>query len=340
MSIKLKEISEQLGISVSTISRVVNNKDRVSDKTREIVLSALREHDYRPNEMARVLRGKHSQTIGVVVSDIANIFFARLVKGAENAAMRRGYNILVSNTDGDPARESGSVDLLVSKNVTGIIMAAASFETDIEEKLAEHKLPYIYIDNLPKSQNEFTSVAIDNTQAAFELNNYLIERGHKHIGILAGKQTESSGAQRLEGWLQSMRRHGLEINENQIVESDFTIEAGVAGAEKLLANKIRPTAILAANNHLAHGAMLTLRQHGFSVPEDMSLAAFDAVDETNLIVPKITSVFQPVYEFGRIAVELCLKQASQQGAIHHERVVEKHTFIEGDSVALRAEGKA
>lgn len=333
MSSKLKDVAQQLGVSVSTVSRVVNGKDRVSDSTREAVLTALRELDYRPNEMARVLRGKHSRTIGVVVSDISNIFFARLVKGAENAAMQKGYNILVCNTDGDPRREADGVELLVSKNVSGIIMAAASFETDVEKEPAKRRIPYIYIDNMPKRRNDFTSVSIDNRRAAFELNEYLTARGHRRIAILAGKQSESSGAQRLAGWRDSMLGAGLEIDADIVVESDFTLAAGIEGTERLLAAKNRPTAIFAANNNLAYGALLALRRHGFSVPGDISVVAFDAADEADLIVPRITSVLQPVDDFGRIAVELCLKQSAQKEKIRHESAVQPYRFVAGDSVA-------
>ena len=150
----LKEIAEYLGISVSTVSRVVNGKDRVNSVTREKINEALEKFDYHPNDMARVLRGKKSNTIGIVVSDISNNFFAKLIKGAESVAMHKGYNILVCNTDSDPTKERECVKLLKSKQVSGIIMASVGFDTTFEESSAESGLPFVYVDNLPTHTKE------------------------------------------------------------------------------------------------------------------------------------------------------------------------------------------
>ena len=333
MPASIKDIAQQAGVSTSTVSRVINGKDRVSADTRERVNVALNEHDYKPNEMARVLRGKRSKTIGAVVSDISNNFFARIIKGAENAAREKGYNILICNTDSDPSMEKENVDLLLSKHVSGIIMASVSFKSTFEEQENRGGVPFVYIDNLPKHTADYTSVSINNVLAAQQLTEHLISRGHKNIAILAGSLEESSGMERLEGWKKAMAGHSLPTLDCWITSGAFTIESGFRCTEELLVQKTRPTAILATNNFLAFGAVLALRRYGYNVPDDVSLAAFDINDETQLIVPKITSMNQPVIEFGQTAVELCLRQVQQNGRRQYEQITMPHVFVEGESVA-------
>ena len=328
ISSSIKEIAEYAGVSVSTVSRVINGKDRVRDKTREKINEALVRFDYKPNEMARVLRGKKSNTLGVVVSDISNNFFAKLIKGAEIAAMREGYNILVCNTDSDYVKERGCIELLLSKHVSGIIVASVGFDNENHNE----EVPFIYIDNLPRHLNDFNSVSIDNFLASRQLTEYLISHGHRNIAILAGALTESTGQDRLAGWKIAMSEKGLQVNENWILSGSFTIESGYRCMEKLLAQKVRPTAVLAANNTIAYGAMLALRQNGYDVPGDVSIVAFDADDETRLITPKLTTINQPVQEFGKVAVDICLHRIGQEGQTRYEQMVLPYKLIEGDSV--------
>ena len=331
MPASLKEIAEHIGVSVSTVSRVINGKDRVSPETRNKITSVLEKYDYKPNEMARVLRGKRSNTIGIIVSDISNNFFSKLIKGAEKTAMQWDYNILVCNTDSDPDREQKCVELLLSKRVASIIIASVSL-TAIENQSYANGTPFVFIDNLPERSEDYFSVSIDNVLASLQLTEFLISKGHKHIAILAGSQAESTGRERLEGWKRAMTQNGLSISEQWISTGAFTIEAGYKCMTNLLAAKTRPTAVLSANNSLAYGAMLVLRQHGYSIPGDISIAAFDVDDETQLITPKFTTMNQPVLEYGRVAVEICLREAEHKNNNSQKRVILPHEFIEGESV--------
>ena len=326
----IREIAEYAGVSVSTVSRVINGKDRVSGETRDKVNKALETLDYKPNEMARVLRGKKSNTIGIVVSDISNNFFAKLIKGAERAAMAKGYNILVCSTNSDCAKELECIELLISKQVSGIIVASVGSGLESHQD----EIPIVYIDNLPRHTKEFNSVSIDNVLASRRLTEYLIAQGHKDIAILAGNLMESTAEDRLSGWKKAMSSEGLEIHEHWTLTGEFTIESGYQCMEKLLAQKVRPTAVLAANNTIAYGAMLALRQNGYDVPGDVSIAAFDADDETRLITPKLTTINQPVQEFGKVAVDICLHHIGKEGQSHCQQVVLPYELIEGDSVKL------
>jgi len=339
ISASIREIAEYAGVSVSTVSRVINGMDRVSGETREKVTKALEFLDYKPNEMARVLRGKRSNTIGIVVSDISNNFFAKFIKGAENAAMAEGYNILVCNTDSDYVKERECIALLLSKQVSGIVLASVDFESGPVCSTVpggrKEDVPFVYIDNLPGHLQEYNSVSIDNALASRQLTQYLISCGHKDIAILAGAVMESTGRDRLCGWKEAMAESGLEAQDNWAIPGAFTLESGICCMEQLLAKKNKPTAVIAANNTIAYGAMLALRQSGYDVPGDISLAAFDVDDETRLISPKITTMNQPVQNFGREAIDICLGLMCDDESNEHKRsqqIILPHDFIEGESV--------
>jgi len=333
MTINIKELADQIGVSVSTISRVINGKDRVKTETRAKVTAALEQSGYKPNEIARVLRGKRSNTIGIVVSDISNIFFARIIKGVENEAMANGFDTLVCNSESDPDRERKNVEVLLSKHVSGIVMASVNYETTFECSILNADTPFVFIDNLPKYTEDFNSVSIDNAQAARQLTNYLITHGHTKIALLTGSLAESSGLERLKGWMDAMNSNGLDMPEHWMTTGSFSIDSGFRRMEQLLASKTRPTAVLASNNNIAYGAMLALRQHGYEVPSDFSLAAFDADDETRLIVPKLTTINQPSMEYGRIAVGLCLQQLRNMQEGSFKQQVLPFDLVEGESVA-------
>ena len=337
MSVSLKTIAQELGVSVSTVSRVVNGKDRVDGNTRTRVEAALKAHDYQPTQMARTLRGKSSRTFGVLVSDISNLLFSRLIKGVEQAAMDRGYDVIVVNTDGDPGRVKRGVSLLLDKQVSGIIMASGGFDQQVEKKVREQGIPLVFIDTTPVRAGNFSSVSIDNVLAAEELTKLLIENGHSKIAVLAGPQNESTSIGRLRGFQKALEANGIQIPGHWIVKGEFGVEAGMAAAQTLLSERMRPTAVIAVSNSLAYGAMHALRRHGYQVPADISLASFDVIDDSYLIQPVFTTVNQPVLQYGTEAVRLCLRQRSQTAKAPYEQMVLPHRLIKGETVGPVAE---
>ncbi|RKL63293.1 LacI family transcriptional regulator [Thermoanaerobacteraceae bacterium SP2] len=320
--VKLKDIAEHLNVSVSTVSRVVNNKDRVDPKTREKILKALKEFNYKPNEVARNLKKKTSKTIGIIVPDISNFFFAMVIKGAEGVARQNGYSILLCNSDEDIITEEHYAQLLLQKQISGLIIGSVGGNIDIIFKqYIKSKIPVVFIDNLPKIKDNFDFVTIDNIKASYDLTNHLINLGHKNIAIITGRLDETTAYERLKGWEKSLKEHNIPVKKEWIGIGDFKQESGYKIMEGFLKMNEIPTAVFAANNHLAYGAMRAIIDAGLKVPDDIAMVCFDAIDPTGLIKPQITSIVQPAEEIGKIAAEIIMRKTHDSNLKIFEKVI-------------------
>jgi DNA-binding LacI/PurR family transcriptional regulator len=308
MSVKLVDIAKHLNISVSTVSRVLNGKDRVSDETREKVLKAIKEFNYKPNEIARSLRNRSSKTIGVIVPDISNEFFALLMKGAEAVSKDNGYLVILCNTDYDEAMEKEYLNMLAQKQVDGIIIATVCKDDEYFERILDSSIPTVFVDNLPSVKRNYNYVTIDNEKAGYDLTKYLIELGYKDIAVITGKLQETSATERLEGWKKAMADSELKVNNDFIGVGDFRIESGYTIMKKMLESDKKPQALLAANNNIAYGAVKAIREKGLRVHEDIYVVCFDATDNTGLMSIKLPSMVQPAEKIGKIALETIMKR--------------------------------
>ena len=329
MPVSLKDVAEALGLSVATVSRALNNQGRISSKTRARVLKAVEQMDYRPNEAARALREKNSHTIGIIVPDIGNEFFARLIKGAEQAAWRAGYALLVMSSNDEVERERQTLRYMLDKRVSGIVLASIDPQCPQFEVSVQYGVPVAFVDNLPEINASFDSVAVDNRLLAYQLVKKLIELGHRRIAMFNYSLSETSAAERQAGYLQALEEAGLTPS----------VRGGLPGREQareamrqMIGSDERPTAVFAANNHLAYGAMDALRAAGLSVPEDMSLCCFDAMDSTGLMLPQLTSINQPAERFGAVAVGILLRKLNAPEEGVYERLILEPEMQWGGSV--------
>ncbi|NLB43076.1 MAG: LacI family transcriptional regulator [Clostridiales bacterium] len=312
MTVKLADIAKHLGISVSTVSRVINEKDRVSDDTRRRVQEAVEELNYRPNEIARSLRKRNSMTIGVIVPDLSNNFFNLLTKGATMVAKDNNYLTILCNSDYDQKMEQDYMNLLIQKQVDGVILATVSKEKKYFQNIINRRHPVVFVDNLPDEELKYNYVTIDNEKASYDLTNHMIQRGYKEIAILTGNLHETSAVKRLQGWKNAMTSHGLSINEKLIGIGDFQIESGYKMMMAMLNRKKRPHALLAANNYLAYGAIKAAQAKGLSVPGDLYVVCFDAVDNTGLMNIKIPSIIQPAQKIGEVAADTLINRTKNK----------------------------
>lgn len=326
MSANLKDIARYLNISVSTVSRVINNKDRISPETREKVLKALKELQYRPNEAARNLKSRSATAIGVIVPDISNSFYSTVIKGIEGVARENGFSIILCNSDEDAERQEEYTELLLQKQIAGLIIATVGSNIDFFKKYSEQGIPVNFIDNLPKSKENFDFVAIDNIKASYELTNHLIKLGHKEIAIITGSLEETTAAERLEGWKKALSENSIAVRKEWIGVGSFKQESGYKVMKSFLKQANKPTAVLAANNFLAYGAIRALYDNGIRIPEDMAVVCFDAADPTGLIRPQITSIIQPAEEIGRIAVDIIIRKAQNPGLRVYKKVILEPTL--------------
>ena len=299
---KLEDIARELDLSVSTVSRAMSGTGRVSEKTRKRVLSAAESIGYTVNDVARSLRLRDTHLMGIIVPDISNSYFSGAIKGAQQCCNKYGYSLMVCNTDADEAMELHALEIMMMKQVSGIILASVRHDPQIQRK----GIPCVLIDNIPEFTDNVDVVTIDNYMAAKRLTEAMIQRGYCKIGMITGPINQSSGKLRREGFIDALNEARIPLQKSWIVEGDFHRASGYSGMRNLLQNESFPRAVICGNNHIAYGAVRAVRDAGLSVPKDIALASFDAYDETGLIFPSIASMDQPVEDIGRYAVEILI----------------------------------
>ncbi len=304
----LEDIAREAGVSPSTVSRVLNGSKRVGEEKRALVLAAIKRHGYRPNLVARGLVRGRSMTIGVLMQDISSPFFARMVSGIERGLDHAAYRPMFASTHWraeNQESESGSLQLLLERRVDGVIVLASSIP-DEELRAVAAQLPLIIVArNVPGLEEQCLS--IDNVDGAYRATRYLIGLGHTRIAHLAGRPGHPDAHDRLEGYRRALVEAGLEFDEHLVAEGDFIEESGVTAVEQLLARGERFSAIFAANDQMAYGAMLSLYNHNYRIPADVSLVGFDDQFLSAYTLPPLTTVRQPSIEMGRAAAEGMLR---------------------------------
>lgn len=300
------DVARRAGVAPITVSRVVNNSGYVSQEVRLRVEGAIAELGYVPNGLARGLRSRRSQTLALVLTDIANPFFTLAARGVEDAASDAGFTVIYCNTDESEDEERRYLQVLRQKQVDGILLVPAG--RSVRALAGEINVPLVLMDRrLPGLETDL--VRCDSEGGAYLLTRHLLQAGHRQIAMLTGPQGVSTAEDRLAGWRRAYTEAGLTPPELASYGT-FTQESGSQQTRQALAAGPRPTAIFAANNFLAIGAWKTLRAAGLQVPEDISLVAFDDLPEALIVDPFLTVAAQPAYAMGRQAAELLLGRLS------------------------------
>lgn len=301
MNAKIKDVAALAGVSVATVSRVLGNGP-VSDRLKQRVEQAVAELGYRPNLSARRLRSQHSETVGLIVSDIRNPFFTAVSRAVEDAAYRAGMRVILCNADEDPEKEAMYLRLMQEERVSGVIFSPTGV-TARRFRPERCGFPVVMIDRAGPS-GVTDSVVLDNHQAATRLTEHLITQGYRRIVGLFGSAS-TTGTERCDGYRDTMTRCGL-VAEPRFVPP--TSEAAAAAVAGWLAGDPLPDALIASNGLLLLGAVGALRQAGLSTPKDLALAGFDNDVWTGLVGDGLTVIEQPVYDIGAMAMELLLSR--------------------------------
>lgn len=295
----IKEVAKRAGVSVGTASNVISGAVAVSPVRRELVLAAIRDLGYHPSDVARSLKLRRTNMLGLIVSDITNPFFAQLVRGAEEAALARGYLLLTFNTDDRVEREKHVLGVLRGRRVDGILLVVAPIHgesTHITETIARGT-PVVCLDRVPRGVS-VDSVTVDNASAARECVEHLLEMKHRRIGILTGSLLLATARERLRGYRQALQSRGLRFDPDLVREGNFRMESGYQLATELLSGSSRPTALFVSNGLMAIGALRAVADLGLRCPEDVALATFDDLPLSEVLSPPLTSVAQPAYQMG------------------------------------------
>ncbi len=309
MSVRIKDVAKRAGVSSATVSRVLANKQYVRDTTREKVLKAVKELGYQPSRVARSLRIKSSQIIGLLISDIQNPFFTALVRAVEDVAYENNYFIFLCNTDETMDKEAMYIDLMISENVAGVIITPTNECKSPCKKLLKAGIPMVAVDRRVLDCDADT-VVLNNIHAASELVNLLIEHGHHRIGAILGRTEITTGRERYQGYKSALLRNNIPLLPELVRFGLPKEEMGFTCTNELLNLPEPPTAIFTGNNLLTIGALRAIKERGLRIPNDIALVAFDDMEWSTLISPPITVAAQPTYEMGLKAAELILKRIS------------------------------
>jgi LacI family transcriptional regulator len=331
MAPTLEEVAQLAGVSRSTVSRVINDHPSVRPETRERVWQAIRKSGYQPHAVARSLVTNRTQIIGMVIPEAVTTlftdpFFPLLLRGATEACNTHHYQLLLSLFD-DPARQEEMYQrILRSGYLDGVILASTSLDDPLIPDLLRDRIPFVSVGRHPNERVHY--VDADNVAGARMAVEHLIRLGHQRIATITGRLDMTAGQDRLEGYRQTLKAHRILVEEDLIVEGDFTENSGMVAMQQLLSNS--PSAVFIASDMMAIGALQALRQAGCQVPQDVALVGFDDIPVASAMEPSLTTVRQPIERMGSMAVEVLLSMLegpSEEEALAHRIILPPELVI-------------
>ncbi|GHH03168.1 LacI family DNA-binding transcriptional regulator [Streptomyces lanatus] len=306
----MADVARSAGVSVATVSHVLNGTRPVLPHTRQAVLDAMEELGYTPNTLARSLVTSRTRSIGLAVSAISNPYFTEILQGVEAAALEHGYSLLIADPHDDPEHERKVAQLLHERRVDGMIVAPSADPGELLSYLGRHKVPTVLLDRVVDApadgSTRFDQVCADSAEPMAELVTHLAGLGHRRIGLVAGLPGLSTTAERLAGYRHGLAGAGLAHDERLVVHGDSESAGAEQATAALLSLASPPTALVTANNAMTMGALRALRDHGLSVPDDIALCCFDDFAWADLFSPRLTAIAQPSRDIGAQAVRVLL----------------------------------
>jgi LacI family transcriptional regulator len=334
----LGDVAQRASTSVATAGRALGGYGKVAAATRDRVLAAARQLNYHPNALARSMKQRSTFTIGLIVGNICNSFFARIVRAVETAVRRNGYRVIVCDTDESVENELDHARRLLELRVDGIIVSPTASETGALSRATKEiygaRVPTVFIDRAVKGA-KIPTVVSDNIAAAQEATTHFIQFGHKCIGVVVGRRALDSMTNRIEGYRRALLEHRMTFDESLVIDAiDVGVEAGYRATKKLLERNHRPTALIVMNNLLVIGALNAIKEKGLMIPGDIALIGWDDFDAAPHLKKPLTVVEQPAYAMGSIAAEQLMKMRSDE-AVDPLHIVLKSTLIIRESSEKR-----
>ncbi|MDG1750563.1 MAG: LacI family DNA-binding transcriptional regulator [Thalassotalea sp.] len=326
------QVSELAKVSLATVSRVMNGNARVSEKTRNRVLSAMKELDYRPNTIAQSLASNRSNCIGLLVSEIHGPFFGQMMSGVETELRAAGKHVIITTGHSEEDKEKDGIEFLISRNCDAIILHVEAVTDEYLLELSKGKTP-IYLISRHVEEMPDKCISLDNELGGYIATQSLIEMGHTNIAYLAGPQYKADAIARLQGHKRALSENNIAIDEKLIFEAEFKEAGGIEGLRHFLREKAEFSALVCGNDEMASGAMTYAREHNLQMPKDLSVIGFDNVVFAPHLYPKLTTVENPVNKMGAMAAKLVLKDVYQQDQHDIQQLFEP-SLIMRDSVAV------
>lgn len=332
MAVTIKDIAATLNVSVTTVSRVMNNKPKgVSVETREKILKLAEELDYHPNKIARGLVTKRTNTIGVLLPDITNPVFPNLVRGIEDACNDSGYDLIICNSDNYYKKERNYIRILKEKCVDGIVYTGTVSDEGQNVKLLQSMdIPFIVVDRIYDEKN-ILKVCTNSEAGIYELTKYIIENGHKKIAYISGPTTTNIHEARFLGFKNALEENGLEVDNSLVQVGEYKFESGYESMCELLKKRGEFTAVVCENDLIAIGACEAMKERKVCIPDEISITGYDDIYVSRLITPKLTTVYQDTYEMGKKAIEVLINNIEGNNIEENEVIFEPRIVIR-DSV--------
>ena len=330
MNATIYDVAREAGVSMATVSRVVNGNPNVKPSTRKKVHEAIEKLDYRPNAVARGLASKKTTTVGVIIPDVSIVFFAELARGIEDIATMYDYNMILCNSDHNKEKEIHLLNNLLGKQVDGIVFMGGKISGEHVEEFKNAPVPIVLAATVDETK-KIASVNIDYKAASFDVVRTLINKGHERIAVVTGPLEDPvNGQLKFSGYREAMEQAGMTIEDGFVSAGDYTYDSGLEAAKEFLQLKNRPTAIFAGTDEMALGVVHGIQDAGLSVPSDIEVFGFNNSRLATMVRPTLSTVVQPMYDIGAVAMRLLTKLMNKED-IEEEQVILPHTIEFRDS---------
>jgi len=300
-------VAERAGVSVNTASRAINNKPDINEETKKRILQVAQELGYVRNDTAVALRTKKTGTLGVVIADNRNPFYAEVLNGIEEAAREKNYHIILANTQRDYKKEEEAINLLLAKRVDGLLITPVQDRDDDIKNLIEANIPFVIVGRDFKNI-EVDTVYNDEVRGGFLATEYLIKKGHKRIALINGFLHKSPAKGRLEGYKNALKKYGITFDDALVTVGDIDVKDGYERTKQLFEKGLNFTAIFAYNDIMAFGAMQAIKEKSLRIPEDIGLVGYDDIPFSSFISPSLTTIRLKKQELGAESVKLLLSR--------------------------------
>lgn len=326
MTVTIYDVAHEAGVSMATVSRVVNGNPNVKPTTRKKVQEAIDRLGYRPNAVARGLASKKTTTVGVVIPDISGAFFAEVTRGIEDIANMYNYNIILCNSDEQKEKELRLINTLLEKQVDGLLFMGNEVTEDHKEAFKTASIPVV-LSATYDDEHRWPSVNIDNKKAAKDATLQLIDEGHERVALITGPLTDPvNGYPRYQGYREALEEKGIPFEEDYVRVGDYRYDSGMEAMKEFLTLDKPPTGVFAASDAMAVGAIHAVQDANLRVPEDIAVIGFDNIDIASMVRPLLSTVSQPMYDIGAVSMRLLTK------LMNKEEVEDPHVILQHDIV--------
>lgn len=322
----MKDVAKKAGVSLSTVSRSINSPHELKQETLMVVRKAMKELNFSANEIARSLKNRKSQTIGIIIPNILNPFFARIVRSAEHYLFENKYTPIIYDSEEDAVKEEKYLQSLLERRVDGVLFVPSKENKRIPEFIKQKSIPTVFIDRY--FSKDFDFVKGNNYSGIALIISFLVSRGYEKIGMIAGSQETVSGKERYLAFLKAITMHNLKVEKKYVKFGSYSIESGYFRMNELLNTGEYPEVIISANNFIGIGAFQAIKERGYKIPDDIGIVIYDEVYLADFVDPPLTVVVQPAEELGRSAAELLLERIDSQGILPpRELVIEPKLIV-------------